>query len=651
MRVAVHATVSSTLMENRILAKNLADLYRQAANRYGSLPAFATRKKELEWEPVSFQDLYRQGLDLATALIELGVDHQEHVGLFGDNRYEWILSDYGVQLCGAVDVPRGSDITDNELIYIINHAGINVAFVETTELLDRVSQLKPELPDLKEIILLDPDGDAEGRAHHLYDVLELGASLRKDGDRRAEKRIESIQPDDLFTLIYTSGTTGKPKGVMLTHENMMSQLQVIPIELTLTDRVLSILPIWHIFERVFEVFTISCGVCTYYSNVRHLADDLKNVEPTFMGSAPRLWESLHHKILKRVKDSHPVRRLLFHTAYFLSRQYKESMYFMSGRDLRLKPESILKRVLLFPFHALRWLLVLPFYAFFNVAVLEPVRLSAGGSLKATISGGGALPVEIDRFFNFVGIPVLEGYGMTETSPVIAVRKQDHVVIGTVGPPLKDTEIRIMNLETGKILYPNSNYPHEGRGLRGEIWVKGPQVMKGYYRDKEKTGETIRDGWLNTGDLGMITHNDCLKILGRSKATIVLLSGENLEPAPIEMRLTQSEYIEHCMVVGQDQKQIGALIVPRLEGFRENGNKASTIKEIAENPEARKIIQGEIKRMISPSNGYKRHELIHDFRLVPENFKTGEELTNLFKMKRHVITEKHADLIADMYNPQ
>ncbi len=258
-------------MDNRIIAKNLADLYRQAANRFGSLPAFATRKKELEWEPVSFQELYRQGLNLATALIELGVDHQEHVGLFGDNRYEWILSDYGVQLCGAVDVPRGSDITDNELIYIINHAGINVAFVETTELLDLIIQLKPELPDLKELILLDPDADAKGRAHHLKDVIQLGSGLRADGDRRAEKRMEAIKPDDLFTLIYTSGTTGKPKGGMLTHENMMSQLRVIPIELACTDRVLSILPIWHIFERVFEVYTISCGVCTYYSSVRHLA--------------------------------------------------------------------------------------------------------------------------------------------------------------------------------------------------------------------------------------------------------------------------------------------------------------------------------------------------------------------------------------------
>jgi long-chain acyl-CoA synthetase len=636
-------------MKNRILAQNLADLYRKAANRYGSLPAFASRKKELEWEPVSFRDLYERGLNLATGLIELGVEARDHVGLFGDNRFEWILADYGVQFCGAVDVPRGRDVTDDELIYIINHAGIEVTFVETEELLKRISSLKTELPKLKEIILLDPEVQTGDDARHLYDVIEYGAKLREHGDRRAEERIDAIQPDDLFTLIYTSGTTGKPKGVMLTHENMISQIRAIPIELTLTDRVLSILPVWHIFERVFEMYTIACGVCTYYSNVRHLADDLKNVEPTFMGSAPRLWENLHQKILQRVRDSHPMRRFLFHTAYFLSRQYNNSVYFLFGRELRLKPASTSKRIFLSPFHFLRWLIVLPLYGFFNVAVLEPVRLSAGGSLKATLSGGGALPAEIDRFFNYVGIPVLEGYGMTETSPVIAVRLEDNIVIGTVGPPIADTKIRIVDIESKEVLYPNDKYEYNGRCIRGEIWVKGPQVMKGYYREPEKSAEAIKDGWMNTGDLGMITHNDCLKILGRSKATIVLRSGENLEPEPIEMRLNQSEFIEHCMVVGQDEKHIGALIVPRLDGFRRNGVKAESLEDIAADPQAKKTIQKEIKQMISVQNGYKRHELIHDFRLVSENFKTGEELTNLFKMKRHVITEKYADLIEEMYN--
>lgn len=636
-------------MDNRITAQNMAELYREAANRYKSLPAFATRKEELEWDPVSFEELYERGLNLATGLIEMGVEAREHVGLFGDNRFEWILADCGVQLCGAVDVPRGRDITDNELVYIINHAQMKVAFVETEALLKKINNLRSELPALKEIILLDPKADAPEEIHKLENVIKLGEALRRHGDTRAEERMSAIQPYDLFTLIYTSGTTGKPKGVMLTHANMMSQVKVIPINLSCTDRVLSILPIWHIFERVFEVFTISCGVCTYYSNVRHLADDLKNVEPTFMGSAPRLWESLHQKILKKVSESHPMRRLLFHTAYFLSRQYMNSQYFLAGRDLKLKPVSTLKRVLLSPFHALRWILVLPFYGFFNVAVLEPVRLSAGGSLKATISGGGALPVEIDRFFNYIGIPVLEGYGMTETSPVIAVRLLDNIVIGTVGPAMENTELRITDLESGEIIYPNSNLPNNGKGIRGEIWIKGPQVMKGYYREPEQTDKTIQNRWLRTGDLGMITFNDCLKILGRSKATVVLLSGENLEPEPIEMRLTQSPFIEHCMVVGQDKKHVGVLVVPSMEGFRDKGIQAENLQELSANEEAKKIIRDEVKKRISVANGYKRFELIQEIRLLPENFTVGDELTNLFKMKRHVIQDKYEDLIEEMYN--
>ena len=638
-------------MENRIVAQNLAELYGKAAQKYGSLPAFATRASELEWNPVSFEELYERGLDLATGLIELGVEAREHVGLFGDNRFEWILADYGVQLCGAADVPRGRDITEGELIYIINHAKIKVAFLETSAILDRVLKLRKELPHLEEIIILDPDFESGDDYRSLSEVENLGRKKRKRGDKRAEKRIQQIKPEDLFTLIYTSGTTGKPKGVMLTHENMMSQVKVISVELSCTDRVLSILPIWHIFERVFEVFTIACGVCTYYSSIRYLAEDLKNVEPTFMGSAPRLWESLYQRIRKRVSEAHPMRRLLFHTAYFLSRQYNNSIYFLTGKQLQLKPQSVLKRVLLSPFHALRWLIVVPFYGFFNVAVLEPVRLSAGGSLKATISGGGALPVEIDRFFNYIGIPVLEGYGMTETSPVIAVRLEENIVIGTVGPALEDTKVRITDIETGAVIYPNPELPDEGRGIRGEIRVQGPQVMKGYYREPERTKETIEDGWLRTGDLGMITYNDCLKILGRSKATVVLLSGENLEPEPIEMRLTQSPFIEHCVVVGQDQKHIGALIVPRMEGFRDLGFKPQSLEELVEDPEVKKTIHSEIKEMISVDNGYKRFELIQDFRLISDNFKVGEELTSLFKMKRHIIHDKYAGVINEMFKQE
>lgn len=638
-------------MSHRIIAPNIAVLHRRAAERFESLPAFATRETPLKWKPVSYRELYERGLNLATGLIEIGVEARDHVGLFSDNRYEWILADYGVQLSGAADVPRGTDITDDELVYIINHANIRVTFVETEELQDRVLRLRREMPHLEEIILLDPEGRVKDGVRRLSDVCMLGERLRANGDRRAEERTNNVESGDLFTLIYTSGTTGKPKGVMLTHANMISQIERLPGYHSCTDRVVSVLPVWHIFERVMEMYTISFGACTYYSSIRNLGEDMRNVEPTFMGSAPRLWEKLHERILKSVRDSHPVRRLLFHIAYFLARHYKESVYFMTNKNLKVRPQPVWKRTLLIPFHALRWLIVLPWYGFFNAAVLERIRLGAGGSLKATISGGGALPIDIDKFFNYVGIPVLEGYGMTETSPVIAVRKMNNLVVGTVGPALPDTEIRIVDPESGEILYPNKKHPHEGRGQRGEIWVRGPQVMKGYYRNPELTAETIQDGWLRTGDLGMITFNDCLKILGRCKATIVLSSGENVEPEPIEMRLQQSHFIDQCMVVGQDRKFLCALIVPSPGEFRQAGFKEQSLADLSKNGEAHDLIRKEIRRLVSPSNGFKRYEQIRDFRLLPAPFQVGDELTNLYKVRRHVVEKKYAHIIRELYTSE
>jgi long-chain acyl-CoA synthetase len=638
-------------MKQTIQSGNLALLFQAAAEKYGELPAFATRQRAIEWKQVSYREIYRQGLNLATGLIELGVEAREHVGLFGDNRYEWILSDYAVQLCGAADVPRGRDVTDVELVYIINHAGIRLAFVETLELQNRLIGLKSELPDLREIILLDPDAEPGEGVRKLQDIVEFGSMLRDRGDRRAEERIADIKPDDLFTLIYTSGTTGTPKGVMLTHANMISQIRNIPGNYNCTDRVLSVLPIWHIFERVMEMYTISFGGCTYYSSIQTLGEDMKNVEPTFMASAPRLWEKLHERIIKNIKASHPVRQVLFHIAYFLSRQYKGSEYFITNKNLKVNPQPMWKRIMLMPFHLLRWAVVLPWYGFFNAAVLERIRLGAGGSLKATISGGGALPLHIDKFFNNVGIPVLEGYGMTETSPVISVRSMDNLVVGTVGPPLPETQIQIRAVESGETICPNENLPFGGKGIRGEIWVRGPQVMKGYYKEPALTRLTMRNGWLRTGDLGIVTHNDCLKILGRCKATIVLSSGENVEPEPIEMRLLESQYIEQCMVVGQDRKFLGTLIVPVISEFKQAGFPAQTAEELAMNPEARKIIRDEIRRVISQSEGFKSYEQIRDFRILGDSFQVGQELTNLHKVKRHIVYEKFDHVIADLYSTE
>jgi long-chain acyl-CoA synthetase len=367
-----------------------------------------------------------------------------------------------------------------------------------------------------------------------------------------------------------------------------------------------------------------------------------------MASAPRLWEKLHERIMKGIKSSHPVRQILFHIGYFLARQYKESTWFITNSYLKMKPHSWLKHLAILPFHLVRWLIVLPWYGFFNAAVLERIRMGAGGALRMTISGGGALPSQIDKFFNYVGIPILEGYGMTETCPVISTRSMVDKVIGTVGPPIKETQIKIVDPETGKVLYPDSSLPDLGRSRKGEIWVKGPQVMKGYYKEPELTSQAMEDGWMKTGDMGAITHNNHLKIMGRHKATIVLKSGENVEPEPIEMRLQQSQLIDHCMVIGQDEKFLSALIVPGMTEFSKRGIKVEEISELTHNQDAQKLIKDEIRKLTSLGNGFKRYEQIKDFRILPQSFEVGEELTNLHKIKRHVIMKKYDHLISEIF---
>ncbi len=408
---------------------------------------------------------------------------------------------------------------------------------------------------------------------------------------------------------------------MLSHENMMSQIRNLPGQYTCTDRILSVLPIWHVFERVIEMYTISFGGCTYYSGILTLGEDMLNVEPTFMASAPRLWEKIHEKIMLGVRKSHPVRQLLFHVAYFLSRQYKNSEYFITNRNLKLKPQPSWQRVLLMPLHVLRWLVVLPWYGFFNAAVLERIRLGAGGCLAATISGGGALPIHIDKFFNYVGIPVLEGYGLTETSPVVSVRPKINLIVGTVGPPIKETEVRIVCSDTGRTLFPDPECRVGGRGKRGEIMVRGPQVMKGYFREDALTGAAIRNGWLHTGDIGMMTHNDCMKILGRSKATIVLSSGENVEPEPLEMQLQRSRFIDQCMVVGQDRKFLGLLLVPNVAEFGKVGLNTVSMSELADMPEARELIKKEIRGLISLAGATKNMNKLPISTSCPKDLKS------------------------------
>ncbi len=621
----------------------LPEMYRFAADTFGDRPAFATRDKNKVFQPVSFKKLYEQGLALAAALVDLGVEAREHVAILADNRYEWILADYAVQLTGAADVPRGSDVTAGDINYILPHSGAKVVFVENSKVLNLVRQNRASIPDLKHIIVMDRNTSADDELH-LYDLLKKGEDLRAKGDQRVEERIAGVTPQDLFTLIYTSGTTGAPKGVMLSHANVISQVKNLPFELAAEERLLSILPIWHIFERVFEMVAIGRGACTYYTSVRNFKVDLKLVRPTFMASAPRLWESIYQGLLKNVKSSSPVKQALFKAAYFCAERFQGSIRFLKGNHIDLNGRSLPVSLFWLVWHfSMQLLFALP-YLILDAIVLKKIRAATGGCLKCSASGGGALPIQIDRMFNNIGIPVLEGYGMTETCPVISVRTFKKLVIGTVGPIFPQTEVRLVDPENGKDIYP----PDSGRGQKGEIHVRGPQVMKGYYKNAEATANVLKDGWMNTGDLGVMTYNGCLKIVGRSKDTIVLMGGENVEPEPIECKLLESPKITQCTITGQDRKALTALLVPDEEEMKDFG---ATLEQIAANEEARKIIRAEVKRLICNENGFKPFEQIFECDLLSKPFEVGDELTNLGKIKRHVVAEKYKDRIERMYSPK
>jgi len=641
-------TAIITPVSSRISAPNLALVYRAAAERFGELSAFATRQPDGSFSPVSYARLYDDGICLATALIDLGLEQREHVALFADNRLEWILSDYGVLLAGAADVPRGTDITDAEMAYIIHHSDSRFVIVENQAMLAKLDRVKRDLK-LARVIVIQPPADLPRGVLTLAALVEKGRALRAAGDRRAEARIDAIRPQDLFTIIYTSGTTGTPKGVQLTHANMASQIKNLPFSLRPGERMLSILPVWHSYERVFEMVSISMGACTYYTSLRTIGEDLKKVSPNIMASAPRLWESLYLKLMARVEQSSPIKRALFRAARTTCCHVKRAERFFKGQELDTVGRSLSENASRGVAHAIRWILCLLPYRILDRIVLAKLRAAVGCSeFRGTISGGGALQPHVDEFFNFIGIPVLEGYGLTETSPVLAVRTWGNLVIGTVGPLYPETEVRIVDLNTGEILYPDPSRRDRGCGRRGEIHARGPQIMQGYYKNPEGTSTVLRDGWFNTGDIGMITFNRCLKILGRSKDTIVLLNGENVEPIPIESKLTSSPLVDHCMVTGQDAKHLGALIVPSLEGFRAQGVAAANLAELAASSEARAIMDAEVRALICPATGFKAFERIADFRFVTKPFENGDELTNTFKLKRHILNEKYDALIQDMH---
>jgi long-chain acyl-CoA synthetase len=640
------------------MANNLAEVYKEAAEKFGSNPAFYQKNESKKYQATSYKELYEAGRNLAEALIELGVESREKVGFIADHKTEWAIVDAGVLMTGAADVPRGTDVTEAEMEYILNHAEAKIVFLENDKVLEKFNKVKSKIPNAKTLIIMDKKSEAKGTLK-LYDLIEKGAALRAKGTNKVDARIADIKPDDLFTLIYTSGTTGQPKGVMLMHSNMMYQIkEVLPLlKITSKDRVLSILPVWHIFERVFLYGAVSCGGATYFTNVRDLKSDFAEAKPTFMASAPRLWESIYLGIYNRLNDpkqTPPARKAIFNLAYFFSKHFHASTRFLVGNEVdyvgRNPVESLFKAV----YSILVAILTFLPYKLFDLIALSKIRQATGGHLKATCSGGGALQKHVDVFFNDIGLEVIEGYGMTETAPVISCRTFDKLILGSVGPVAPNCEVQIRDLNGGAILtHVKSNGSIEGkRGAKGVVHIKGPQVMKGYYKNPDATNKALKDGWMDTGDIGMINFKDALTLTGRAKDTVVLLGGENVEPVPIEDKLSQSDLISQVMVIGQDQKNLGAIIVPDFDKLKtwgkDNGVAEEDSAKLIDNPKVKDLFKKEIKELNSSKNGFKSFEQVTPFFLITKPFEVGDELTNLFKLKRHIITEKYKEQIKKIY---
>jgi long-chain acyl-CoA synthetase len=630
------------------MAATVAGVFLETVGRHGDRPAFRAHEGE-GFRTVTYAELHGRVRAIGTALLDLGLRPGETAGLIADNRPEWIQADLACVCIGVPDVPRGSDSTAKEIEYILGHADAAMAFVEDERQLRKVLGFRERVPGIRFLVVLDPGYRATPLPGvlRLEDLAERGRELLARGDRRFDAAAAQVGPDGPATIIYTSGTTGEPKGVVLAHRNLVQNIATVPplLGLGCEDRFLSILPPWHVFERIVEYVAIAVGACQTYTSIRALAADMVSEKPTFMASVPRIWEGVYGRVMATVAKEPAAKRRIFALLLAASKRSVLARKVLRGTDaLYRRPAA--------PVAAARWLgalltaaLLFPLHAFAHRS-FAAIRARTGGRLRAAVSGGGALPPYVDHFFAAIGIVLLEGYGLTETSPVLAARTFERQVLGTVGPPIPGTEIRIVDA-AGRDL---------PAGEKGLILCRGAQVMAGYHKRPEETAKVLSaDGWFNTGDLGRLTVRGELSITGRAKETIVLLGGENVEPTPIEDALTESPYIAQVLVVGQDRKHLGALVVPNLEAvrqrLRELGMPADLIGDaeaVCARDETAALLRAEISRLLTEERGFKYYERIPRFRVLAREFVPGDELTHTLKKRRDVIAGRHAALIEELF---
>lgn len=589
---------------------NLIEMFLWRVKESATKPALGAKRsgsfRYLDWREFACQVRLT-----ALALYQQGVRKGDRVGILSENRPEWAFADLGTLSLGAVSVPIYPTCSEKECHYVIEHSGIQVLFVSTREQFEKVRRLV-DSGQVRTVIGFDLKEKPAGHILTYEDCLEAGRLANLNNPNLYENEVRKVGREDLATLIYTSGTTGPPKGVMLTHGNFLSNCEaaseVLPVGRE--EKSLSFLPLSHVFERMAGYyFMMFNGVSiSYAESMQTVPEDLLLVRPTVAAAVPRLYEKMYARIQQTVESSPAVTQQLFRWAVRTGEQ--ASRLRAAGRSVPL----LLK---------LRFLIA-------QVLVFGKLKRGLGGRIRFFISGGAPLAKELAEFFYSAGVLILEGYGLTETSPVISVNRPGHFKFGTVGPLLPNVEVRIA---------PD-----------GEILTQGPHVMKGYFKNEEATRQAIQAGWFYTGDLGEIDPDGFLKVTGRKKDLIITAGGKNISPQNIENEILGDVFFSQVVVLGDRRPYLVALIVPnrqeleRLAAF--HGIEAASWEDLLKKPTVKDWVG---QRLGEKMKDFASYEQIKYFHLLPKELsQEAGEVTPTLKIKRRVVMERYSSLIEELY---
>ncbi len=597
---------------------SLPDMLRQSAKKYKDKVAISY-KKNGQIVDITYEKFYELTLMVARGLKKLGVKKGDKVAILSETRPMWSLADFGIMNLGAWVIPIYHTNTPEQVAYILNHSQAKLVIVSDRSQYFKILQIKDEVPSVEIVVAHDrfiPDKKLPVLT--FYQLTEMSVPLEEKERQEIEKSIDDIDIEDTFTVIYTSGTTGVPKGVELCHRNIISNIYYINKKaenlVNENDVFLSFLPYSHILGRADSHYLpIAHGSkIAYAESIEKIADNILDFKPTIIVTVPRLLEKIHSRIFDAVHEASEFKKNLFHKAVEIGKEYVETVY-----EKKEKPSASLSLK----------------YKLFDNLVFSKLREKLGlTQLKAFVSGGAPLNQDINKFFWSIGLPVLEGYGLTETSPVLCVNTFDKLKFGSVGTLLEETELKIAD--------------------DGELLFKGPQVMKGYYKDEEKTKEAFdEEGYFRTGDIGKQDEDGFIFITDRKKELIVTAGGKNIAPAPIENLLKNTKYISNAFVYGDKKPYLVAVLTMNLERIleyaKEHNLKYFDVADLAKNEKIIELFKREVEKV---NKQLARYETIKKFVIVPQDFSIeGGELTPTLKLKRRVIYKKYADKIECLYN--